>query len=179
MGPVPRPAPTLSIDTAQVAQLLVLIVAANAGPVLAWRVLGARLGTPLDRGRVLGDGHRLLGADKTLRGVVAGIGAGAVAGALLGLGAGLGALFGLWAMVGDLCASFLKRRLGLAAGTSALGLDQVPESLLPLLVLREALAADGVTIAAAVLAFLVFERSVSPLLRRLGIRRRPGPGGAA
>ena len=36
-------------------------------------------------------------------------------------------------MAGDLLASFLKRRFGLKVHAQAIGLDQIPEALLPLL----------------------------------------------
>jgi CDP-2,3-bis-(O-geranylgeranyl)-sn-glycerol synthase len=97
-------------------------------------------GPPIDRGRAF-RGHRLLGDGKTWRGTLAGIGAGlllalaldaiaADAGGILGVrlpGFPLGAALALptGAMVGDLAASFLKRRLGRARGSAAPGLDQL------------------------------------------------------
>ncbi|ESS05814.1 MAG: CDP-diglyceride synthetase [uncultured archaeon A07HB70] len=97
-------------------------------------------GPPVDAGRTLG-GARLLGDGKTWRGTVAGIGAGlAVAGALnlvrpavvdaLGValaGFPLRAAVGLaaGAMLGDVVASFAKRRLDRERGAAAPGLDQL------------------------------------------------------
>ena len=114
---------------------LALTVIAHATPWAAGRLLGARLGAPLDRGMRLGDGARLLGDHKTWRGLLASILACALGAVLLGHGAGLGATFGLLAMLGDCASSFVKRRLRLAPGREIFGLDQLPEALLPLLAL--------------------------------------------
>ncbi len=45
-------------------------------------------------------------------------------------------MFSRSALVGDSLTSFIKRRLGLVSGGQAPGLDQVLESLLPLLVVQ-------------------------------------------
>ena len=76
-------------------------------------------------------------------------------------------------MLGDLISSFSKRRLGLPASAMALGLDQIPESLLPLIALWPILAlslADAVVILAA---FFAGELLLSRLLYRLHVRDRP------
>jgi CDP-2,3-bis-(O-geranylgeranyl)-sn-glycerol synthase len=97
-------------------------------------------GPPIDGGRTLG-GRRLLGDGKTWRGTAAGIGAGvALAGALnlvrpavaaalsvplagFPAAAALGLATG--AMLGDVGASFLKRRLDRERGAAVPGLDQL------------------------------------------------------
>ena len=66
-------------------------------------------GKPIDGGRQLG-GRRVLGDGKTQRGTV------------VGTAAGLGLAFG--AMLGDIGASFLKRRTGRERGAAFPGLDQ-------------------------------------------------------
>ena len=76
-------------------------------------------------------------------------------------------------MIGDLTASFVKRRLGYASSDMALGLDQVPESLLPVLALAPFLGLTLWDIAAVVLIFSAATPIVSRLLFRLGIRDRP------
>ena len=97
-------------------------------------------GRPIDGGRRLG-GARLLGDGKTWRGTLVGIAAGVAVGLLLGvlrdpvsgfLGLGLpsfspGALLALptGAMLGDIAASFLKRRTGRERGRPFPGLDQL------------------------------------------------------
>ncbi|MBS3761157.1 MAG: CDP-2,3-bis-(O-geranylgeranyl)-sn-glycerol synthase [Halodesulfurarchaeum sp.] len=97
-------------------------------------------GRPIDGGRTW-RGARLLGDGKTWRGTAVGIGAGVLLGVALGmirdpvsvvLGIGLpvfsiGALLALptGAMLGDIGASFLKRRTGRQRGRPFPGLDQL------------------------------------------------------
>jgi CDP-2,3-bis-(O-geranylgeranyl)-sn-glycerol synthase len=154
-------------------QLLVLLMLANGTPVIAAKLLGARFAWPLDGGLRLADGRPLLGRSKTLRGLVLALAAAAVGGALIGTGWRLGLLVGCLAMAGDLLSSFIKRRLGLSSSSQALGLDQVPESLLPLLACRGALGLGWLDVAVVVVVFFVGELLVSRLLYRLHIRDRP------
>ena len=113
-------------------QCEILLLLANGSPVLAKKLLGQRMAWPLDGGLVLSDGYRLFGPSKTIRGILCGIAAAAGSGWLLGLGWPVGALAGAAAMVGDLLSSFIKRRLARPPSSRATGVDQIPESLLPL-----------------------------------------------
>jgi CDP-2,3-bis-(O-geranylgeranyl)-sn-glycerol synthase len=117
-----------------------LLVAANATPVLSTRLLGKHLDTPVDA--LLGHRSRspLFGAHKTWRGLASGALACTALGALLPSGAWVGLGFGLVALGGDLASSFVKRRMRWPAGHSAPLLDQLPESLLPLILFADALA---------------------------------------
>ena len=97
-------------------------------------------GRPIDGGRTLG-GRRLLGDGKTWRGTIAGTLAGVVLAVALNavhpvvvaaLGADLPTFprraalgLALGAMLGDIGASFLKRRLGRQRGAAVPGLDQL------------------------------------------------------
>jgi CDP-2,3-bis-(O-geranylgeranyl)-sn-glycerol synthase len=156
-----------------VVQALSLLLVANGSPVLATRLLGRRGAWPIDGGQSLEDGRRLLGPAKTWRGVCLAVLATGTTAPLLGLPWSTGAWVGLWAMAGDLGSSFVKRRMGMASSTMAPGLDQLPEALLPLLVCRDAL---GLTLTEAFLAAALFwlaDSLLSPLLHRLGIRKRP------
>ena len=107
-------------------------------------------GTPMDFGRTLGDGERILGDGKTWRGLVGGTLSGAVLGLLLGLPFALAAPSSSWsfgapqtglgpaawtafaasgvlafgALLGDVVAAFLKRRMHKPRGAKAPGLDQ-------------------------------------------------------
>jgi hypothetical protein len=76
-------------------------------------------------------------------------------------------------MAGDLFSSFLKRRLNRAPSSRASGLDQVPESLFPLLACRNLLSLTAVDIAACVMMFFAGEVLLSRLLYALQIRDRP------
>ena len=140
-----------------VLELSLLLVIANAVPLLVGIVLGRRFDAPLDGGLRLADSRPLLGASKTVRGLIASLVATTLAAPLLGLPPAQGAEFALLAMLGDLLSSFTKRRLGIATSRSAPLLDQLPESLLPLLVLQPELGASGTEILAAVLIFVVID----------------------
>lgn len=154
-------------------QLLALLTLANGTPVIAARLLGRRFAWPLDGGLRLADGRPLLGRSKTLRGLVLAVAVTAAGGALLGVGWRLGLAVAALAMAGDLLSSFAKRRLGLTPSSQSLGLDQVPESLLPALACRGPLALGWGDVAAVVAVFFVGELLLSRLLYRLHIRDRP------
>jgi len=97
-------------------------------------------GTPLDFGMKFKDGQRITGDGKTFRGTIAGTVCGIAAGLILNLiapalgmpavGAGLGQMpvligLSLGSMIGDLVASFFKRRLGLKRGAKLYVVDQL------------------------------------------------------
>jgi CDP-2,3-bis-(O-geranylgeranyl)-sn-glycerol synthase len=81
--------------------------------------------------------------------------------------------FGLWSLTGDLLSSFTKRRLSIAPSGRAPGIDQVPEALLPLLVLRDSLGLDGPAIIATVALFIGGGLALSQALFHAGVRDRP------
>lgn len=164
--------PSLEGTLAPVRALLLLAVA-NGAPVLGHKLFGSRLGYPLDGGWRFVDGRPLLGPSKTLRGVVLALAAATVAAPLLGLAWITGALLAGLSMLGDLASSFIKRRLGRPPSSRALLLDQVPESLFPLLGLRVPLGLTAWDIALVVLAFFVLELLLSRLLYRLHLRDQP------
>ena len=152
---------------------LLLLGVANGTPLLAHRLLGARFAAPLDGGLRLSDGRDLFGPGKTIRGVVLSVVATALVAPLFGLGVGTGLLFGALTMAGDLSSSFIKRRIGIPSGGRALGLDQMLESVFPLLGCKAALGLDLISVAILALIFLVLALAISRLLYRLGIRARP------
>ncbi len=154
-------------------RLLVLIVIANGTPIIAATIFGQRGAWPVDGGRVLADGHRLLGDSKTWRGVVLGPLSTSVGALILGLPVWIGGLVGITAMLGDLLSSFVKRRLGMPPSSRALGLDQIPESLLPMLAAASEFALTGSAILLTVAGFVVLEITLSPIFYWLGIRNRP------
>ena len=156
-----------------VAQLLVLLTLANGAPVIAKLILRGRFAIPLDGNRTFIDSKPLFGASKTIRGVLVAIVATTAAAPLLGLDAGIGLLVGITAMAGDLFSSFCKRRLGLAASSRATGLDQIPESLLPLLACRQPLALSVADIGISCGLFFAGEILLSRLLFLLHLRERP------
>lgn len=154
-------------------QLIFLIGIANVTPILAHGVCGRRWGRPIDGGVRFFDGRPLLGRSKTVRGVLTAILVTGFAAMALDLSFQLGVLIGGMAMLGDLSSSFIKRRLGLAPSSQAYGLDQVPESLLPALAAMPYLSLTLIEVMVVVALFFVAEVRLSPVLFRLGIRRRP------
>lgn len=154
-------------------QAIALLVAANGAPVLVNKAMGKRWAWPVDNGLSLRDGHRLFGNTKTWRGWCSAIFFTAMAAILSGLEPLTGALFGALAMAGDLLASFIKRRIGRSESSRARGLDTMPESLLPVLLLKKPLELSLIDIMLVVALFFLLEELVSPVLYRLHIRKRP------
>ena len=154
-------------------KLLVLLAIANGAPVLAYKYLGNRWDFPLDGSLTLSDGQPLFGESKTLRGILFSILISATFAPFLGIDWKTGALFAFFAMLGDLLSSFTKRRLKLKPSSMALGLDQIPEALLPLFALKEKLALDDTTIFIITVIFFIAELGLSRILYKLHIRKRP------
>jgi CDP-diglyceride synthetase len=156
-----------------IAQMLILLVLANGSPVIAKRILRDRFSWPLDLNKTFIDGKPLFGRSKTYRGLLISVMVTAACAPLLGLGFKIGLLAGTTAMAGDLCSSFVKRRLGLPPSSRATGLDQIPESLIPLLACRQALSLSALDILTACAMFFVGELLLSRFLFRLRVRDRP------
>lgn len=154
-------------------RLLLLLGVANSAPIAAKHLFGRRWSAPLDAGWRFVDGRPLLGASKTVRGFVAAVAGAAVVAELLGFSLRLGAEVGALAMVGDALSSFVKRRLGITPSGRATGIDQIPEALLPLLVIRGTLGLSWLQVAVITLAFFALEIPLARLLFRLGLRDRP------
>ena len=154
-------------------QLLVLLAMANGAPVIAKLILGDKFAAPVDGGALFGDGRPWFGPSKTIRGLVFAVLATTGAALLLGLGWAVGALVGTVAIAGDLLSSFVKRRLGLAPSSQAIGLDQIPESLFPLLAARLLLPLGALDIAVATMLFFAGELLLSRLLYKWHVRDRP------
>lgn len=152
---------------------LLLLVVANGMPVIANNLLGRHFDYPVDGNRVAFDGQPWLGPSKTLRGIILSIAMTAVAAVVIGVQWWVGALFGVLAMGGDLLSSFVKRRLGLPSSSQVQGLDQIPESLIPLWGCASLLGLSWQYVLLLVGAFWVIEILLSQLLYRLGLRDRP------
>lgn len=156
-----------------IAKLLLLLSIANGTPVLMKRAFRDRFSQPIDAGARFIDGRRIFGPSKTIRGVSASVVFTTVAAPLLGLEPVIGALAGGMAVVGDLFSSFVKRRLDFMPSSQAIGLDQIPEALCPVLVCGLFLPLSALDVVVVVAAFSVGVILLSPVLHRVGLRDRP------
>ena len=154
-------------------QLLVLVTLANGTPIVAKKIFGPRFSFPLDAGTIFFDGRPLFGPSKTIRGIVVSILVTGASAPLIGLDLTIGAIVAGAAMAGDLFSSFVKRRLNLPPSGQALVLDQVPESLFPMLACRDALSLTIVDIALGVGIFFIGALILSRLLFRARLRDEP------
>ena len=134
---------------------------------------GGRHFQALDNGIIFPDGRPLLGHSKTWAGVACAFTACSVIAPLLGLSIEAGLCTAAAAMAGDLCSSFVKRRLGLSSSAPAPGLDQVPEAVFPLFILQAFLPLTWSDMAVALLLFVLGEITFASLLERCGLREPP------
>lgn len=153
--------------------IALLLIVANGSPVMAAKMLGHLAAWPIDAGRTWTDGRPLFGVNKTWRGLISSLLCTVLAGWFLGLGWLPGFVVAGGAMAGDLASSFTKRRLGLAASARAVGLDHLPESLLPALLLYLLFDYSWLVLLSAAGLFVVADVLISPLLFRWGLRRAP------
>jgi CDP-diglyceride synthetase len=154
-------------------QILVLLTFANGTPIVAKKIFGSRFALPLDAGIIFFDGRPVFGASKTMRGIVVSILITSAIAPFIGLDLTIGAIVASSAMAGDLFSSFVKRRLNFPPSSQALGLDQVPESLFPMLTCRDALSLTIADIALGVGIFFIGELILSRLLFRAHLRDEP------
>jgi CDP-2,3-bis-(O-geranylgeranyl)-sn-glycerol synthase len=154
-------------------KFVLLLVIANGTPVVAKRLLGRFLAYPLDAGTTFIDGRALLGSSKTIRGILVSVIATSVCAPVLGFVWTTGFIIGPAAMSGDLVSSFIKRRMGYPPSSRALGLDQIPESLLPALACKSLLALTFADVIFIVAFFTIGELIVSRLLYNIHLRDKP------
>jgi CDP-2,3-bis-(O-geranylgeranyl)-sn-glycerol synthase len=142
---------------------LLLVMSANTAAWAAGRTLGTRWHAPLDFGCTLGDGARLFGSHKTWAGLIGAVFACGLETWFVGLGFAIGAEFGALALAADAASSFVKRRLKLGAGSEVPALDQIPEALVPLLVLSRPLGIGLFGSLAATTVFTVLDIAATRL----------------
>lgn len=153
--------------------LLLLIIIANGAPIILRALMGHRLDFAIDSGYRLPDNNPLFGSSKTWRGVIGAVIFTSIGAILLGYSALTGAQIAIYAVLGDVLSSFIKRRLGMASSSMAPLLDQVPESLLPAVMLMETFDLGFQSIIILVCMFIVLELILSGIFFKLGIRKRP------
>jgi CDP-2,3-bis-(O-geranylgeranyl)-sn-glycerol synthase len=154
-------------------KILFLLLLANGTPVIAKKILGSRLAYSLDGGKKFFDGRAFFGDSKTIRGIISSVLVTSGGAVLIGYSIQTGALFSAASLTGDLISSFIKRRLDLPPSSRALGLDQLPESIVPLLFCWQALNLDMPTAVAVVVIFFGGEIILSRVLYRLKVREHP------
>jgi CDP-archaeol synthase len=165
--------PAAIMHLVPLAKILVLTALANGTPLAAKKIFGSRFSYPVDGGREFVDGRPLFGPSKTVRGVLASIAVTSACAPLIGVEVSVGAIAAAAAMAGDLFSSFLKRRLDFPPSSQAIGLDQVPESLFPMLACANALPLTSADIMLGVALFFAGELILSRLLHRLRLRDTP------
>jgi hypothetical protein len=139
---------------------LLLVIATNAGAWAAGHLMPSGLRVPLDGGAILADGERILGNHKTWGGLIVGTIACSFVTMLLRHSFLMGAIFGLLSLAGDCGSSFVKRRLHFPTGAEVPGLDQLPEAMVPLLVLRRPLGLSLAEAAVIAVVFLLLDLAV-------------------
>ena len=150
-----------------------MLLVANGTPVIAKKLLGSRLAYPLDAGKKYFDGRPLFGASKTYRGIISSVIVTSGSAELIGYSFQTGILFAITSLTGDLASSFIKRRLGRPPSSRTLGLDQLPESIFPLLFFWQTLGLNIPIAVTVVIIFFAGEIILSRILYRLNIREHP------
>ena len=163
----------MPIHILPVFQTLIVIGSANTAPLILKRFLGEYLARPIDGGLVLADGRPLLGRSKTWRGLAGAVFLATLGAVVVGLPWQAGALAGAAAMLGDCLSSFTKRRMGLQPSQMALGIDQVPESLLASMTCGLYVPLSLTDLGLILLLFFIGELGFSRLLFAFGLRDRP------
>lgn len=153
--------------------LVILVLVANGAPILVRNILGDIASYPLDAGKTLADQQPVFGRSKTWRGVFSSITFTVIVALLLGYDFVFGLMISVLAMAGDLLSSFIKRRLKLQPSRMAPFLDQMPESLIPALYMKQVLSLVWTDVFFIVMAFIVLELVLSKILYRLGVRQHP------
>ena len=154
-------------------QTLVLLLATNGAPVLVASISKSHDALPLDLGKQLQDGHPVFGSSKTWRGLISALFTSCILSMLFGYGFWFGLVFGSLAMTGDLISSFVKRRRGLKPSDQSLGLDQLPESIIPSIYALVVLGLEWWWAILLPLSFMLIQILISKPLYWLKIRKRP------
>jgi len=154
-------------------QILVLILCANGAPVLVQRWFPSSINQPVDLGYHFIDNKPLLGASKTWRGLMASLLLTPLCAFLIGISPLHGFIIACLAMSGDLISSFIKRRLNIPVSAMAIGLDQIPESLLPFIFVYFYYQLSLLQLVSGVILFILCELMLSMVLFKMGIRKRP------
>lgn len=145
---------------------------ANGIPILARWWLGKQFSLSIDAGYLLSDGYPIFGTSKTWRGLLLGILSASLLAIAFEFSIIFAIIFPLLSLLGDLFSSFIKRRLKMLSSRPFLGLDQIPEAILPLLFGAFWLGYSFVTVTIVTLSFFLLNIMTSPLFVQLGRKPR-------
>ena len=154
-------------------KLLLLIIIANGAPIVIRVLLKDIFNVAIDFDHELPDNNPIFGNSKTWRGIITAFIATPAAAWLIGYSPNTGLLVALYAILGDLASSFIKRRLGKPVSSMAPLLDQIPESLFPALMMMEVFKLDITSVIQLVLIFIITELLLSHVLYKWGVRKHP------
>jgi len=153
--------------------LLLLIIIANCAPIIIRVLLNDSFNLTVDFGIKLPDDKYIFGPSKTWRGIISALIFTPITAWLLGYTAETGLLVAVYAILGDLTSSFIKRRLAMPPSSMAPLLDQVPESLFPAIMMMQTFKLTISSLMLLILIFVIVELLLSYTLYRCGIRKRP------
>lgn len=156
-------------------RIILFLLLVNGLPPFIALLTNDRLNYRMDGGKSWFDGRPLFGHNKTVRGVIAAIAGGTLAYSLLGQSWWVASVTATMAMTGDLFSSFIKRRLVLESGSDLPVLDQLFESLFPLIFLNFALELNTLQNIAVLGIFISFAYLSSRLWQYITERPLPDP----
>lgn len=154
-------------------KILLLIIIANGAPIIARSILKSHFDDPVDFGLKFFDKRPLFGPTKTIRGIFVAVMITPIAAHLMDINWFTGFVIGLYAMFGDLFSSFIKRRKRYEPSEMAIGMDQIPEALFPLIAVQSNLGFGTLDILLIVGVFFVVELLISRVLYLMHIRLHP------
>lgn len=154
-------------------QLLLLIIIANGAPILARILLNDQWNVAVDFDAKMADGNPVLGASKTWRGILATLLILPIVALIFGYTAEVGILIAMGTVSGDLLSSFVKRRLGMEPSSKAPLLDQIPESLIPALMMMQIFDLSLLGILFLVFAFTVIDMIMTYFLNHWRVVKSP------
>jgi CDP-archaeol synthase len=149
-----------------ISSLLLLLITANCTPVLARLFFRNHFDIPLDCNKLFYDDKPFFGHTKTVRGILSSLFLTSLMAFAIDVPVAIGVLISCYAMTGDLLSSFFKRRLAIPSSQSAPVLDQLPESMLPLLMVNSYFNLGWTDAVIVLLAFFIVDLVLSYLLAR-------------
>lgn len=159
--------------TIELLQLVLLIIIANGAPIVIRVLLNNGFNLSVDFGCKLQDNNPIFGPSKTWRGISAALMTTPIAAWMIGYSFEIGFMIAVYAIVGDLLSSFIKRRLAMKPSSQAPLLDQVPESLFPAVMMMHVFKLEISSVILLVLLFINIEWLVSHVFYRWGLRKKP------